>query len=195
MIACNDRVLHLCSNSLWVSVLYFTSVDMIVTILQAFNDIMKDLPNFWGNVILVFTGCDFRRNVMTTKQLYHEEIQAQLEKHFFQGLNMTGSANDDSNGSSNGDNTQDSFQDGPPSPEDDDEQGAGTGSGGKMPLVPMIFLTTAEAPCGFSLGEKCDCKARTTFLNAGLKRLWYAVRSKKRWVLDQEDDELSNGHT
>ncbi|KAG0315927.1 hypothetical protein BG000_005043 [Podila horticola] len=61
-------------------------VDMIVTILQTFNEIMKDFPNFWDNVVLVFTGCDYRRNVMNTKQLYHEAIQAQLQEHFFNDL-------------------------------------------------------------------------------------------------------------
>ncbi|KAG0028829.1 hypothetical protein BGZ82_008233 [Podila clonocystis] len=137
-------------------------VDMIITIMQAFNEIMKDFPNFWDNVILVFTGCDYRRNVMNTKQLYHEAIQAQLQEHFFKDLYRSG----------------------------------GEDANGIPPVVPMVFLTTAESPCGFALGEKCDCKARTTFLNAGIKRLWYAIKNRKRWVLnsDEQDDEFS-GHS
>ncbi|KAF9323406.1 hypothetical protein BG006_001481, partial [Podila minutissima] len=137
-------------------------VDMIITIMQTFNEIMKDFPNFWDNVVLVFTGCDYRRNVMNTKQLYHEAIQAQLQEHFFNDLYRLG----------------------------------GEDANGMPPVVPMVFLTTAESPCGFSLGEKCDCKARTTFLNAGIKRLWYAIKNRKRWVLnsDEQDDEFS-GHS
>ncbi|KAF8978253.1 hypothetical protein BGZ46_006660 [Entomortierella lignicola] len=131
-----------------------SGVDMIITILTTFNDIMKDFPNFWDNVVLVFTGCDYRRNVMNTKQLYHDKIQAQLKEHFFKDFNN---------------NKQESQL-----PE---------------PAVQLVFLSCAEAPCGFSLGEKCDCKARTAFLNAGIKRLWYAVRSKRRWVLDQDSED------
>ncbi|GJJ70145.1 hypothetical protein EMPS_02494 [Entomortierella parvispora] len=145
-----------------------SGVDMIITILQTFNDIMKDFPNFWDNVILVFTGCDYRRNVMNTKQLYHEEIQAQLQQHFFRPESDPSSTSASTIGAAD-------------SPLD--------------PIVPMVFLTCAEAPCGFALGEKCDCKARTTFLNAGIKRLWYAVRNKKRWVLDQDHDDDLQGHT
>ncbi|KAF9107292.1 hypothetical protein BGX27_008799 [Mortierella sp. AM989] len=148
-----------------------SGVDMIITILTTFNDIMKDFPNFWDNVVLVFTGCDYRRNVMNTKQLYHDKIQAQLQEHFFKDRNNSNnnSSPDLSNGSS-------------PS------------SQSSEPLVQMVFLSCAEAPCGFSLGEKCDCKARTAFLNAGIKRLWYAVRNKRRWVLDQ-DSEDDGTHT
>ncbi|KAI8353026.1 hypothetical protein B0O80DRAFT_452933 [Mortierella sp. GBAus27b] len=161
-----------------------SGVDMILTILTTFDDIMKEFPDFWDNVILVFTGCDFRRNVMNTKQLYHTEIQRQLEERFFkERYNM--------NGGANGGNTKSVSQDspstnGPTSPTDEN-----SGS----PIVSMVFLTSAEAPCGFSLGEKCDCKARTTFLNAGLKRLWYAVKSKKRWVLEEDEDDGLLGHS
>ncbi|KAF9978249.1 hypothetical protein BGZ75_010087 [Mortierella antarctica] len=179
-----------------------SGVDMIVTILQAFNEIMKDFPNFWDNVVLVFTGCDYRRNVMNTKQLYHEEVQRQLQEHFFKDLYSSsggeGSSGTDhrpslstessststgttttisSNGTLNGSSTM------------------GMLSEELTPVVPMVFLTCAEAPCGFSLGEKCDCKARTTFLNAGIKRLWYAVRNKKRWVLDQDENDDLLGHS
>ncbi|KAF9579116.1 hypothetical protein BGW38_004768, partial [Lunasporangiospora selenospora] len=49
---------------------------------QAYNEIMKDFPNFWDNVILVFTGCDYRRDVLNTKELYHREVQDQLVKYF-----------------------------------------------------------------------------------------------------------------
>lgn len=147
-----------------------SGVDMIITILTTFNEIMADFPNFWDNVVLVFTGCDYRRNVMNTKQLYHEAIQQQLQEHFFKDL--YNSNNNSNNNNSTG------------------------GSGEDVPVVPMVFLTTAESPCGFALGEKCDCKARTTFLNAGIKRLWYAIKNRKRWVLnsDEQDDEFS-GHS
>ncbi|KAF9358295.1 hypothetical protein BGX26_002094 [Mortierella sp. AD094] len=137
-----------------------SGVDMIITILTTFNDIMKDFPNFWDNVVLVFTGCDYRRNVMNTKQFYHDKIQAQLQEHFFRDRNSNQELPNGSN----------------PVPLTE-------------PAVPMVFLSCAEAPCGFSLGEKCDCKARTAFLNAGIKRLWYAVKSKRRWVLDQDDED------
>ncbi|KAI1317594.1 hypothetical protein EDD11_008164 [Mortierella claussenii] len=143
-----------------------SGVDMVMTILSTFNDIMKEFPDFWNNVVLVFTGCDYRRDVMNTKQLYHEEIQAQLQQHFFKDLYSN------SNGSA-------------------PEVVQGTIS---EPIVPMVFLSCAEAPCGFALGEKCDCKARTTVLKGGIKRLWYAVRNKKRWVIDEDDDDDLLGH-
>ncbi|KAG0051074.1 hypothetical protein BGZ83_004106 [Gryganskiella cystojenkinii] len=190
-----------------------SSVDMILTILEAFNDIMKDFPNFWENVVLVFTGCDYRRNVMNTKQLYHEEIQAQLKKHFFQGLYPNSSSSNNTNSNNNNGNMTSpnpdqergesstpstastshfsSEQSRPRDQGDDEDEVPGDGN---SPIVPMIFLTTAESPCGFALGEKCDCKARTTFLNAGLKRLWYAVRTKKRWVIDHDDNLDFNGN-
>ncbi|KAG0041784.1 hypothetical protein BGZ83_001318 [Gryganskiella cystojenkinii] len=157
-----------------------SGVDMIITILQTFNDIMKDFPNFWDNVILVFTGCDYRRNVMNTKQLYHEEIQSQLQQHFFKDRTPSPTTATSS--------TTPSSSSSDPSPTLATDPLAD-------PIVQMVFLSCAEAPCGFALGEKCDCKARTTFLNAGIKRLWYAVRSKKRWVLDSEQDDDLLGHS
>ncbi|KAF9123184.1 hypothetical protein BGW39_009207 [Mortierella sp. 14UC] len=165
-----------------------SGVEMIITILTALNDIMKDFPNFWDNVVLVFTGCDYRRNVMPTKQLYHGEIQHQLEKHFMEDLRRPGP-------SSNRDREDDS------SSESGHPTGVGAGATnnvdeeGPIPQIPMVFLSCAEAPCGFSLGERCDCKARTTFLNAGIKRLWYKVREKKRWVLDADEDDDLSGHS
>ncbi|OAQ24955.1 hypothetical protein K457DRAFT_141484 [Linnemannia elongata AG-77] len=163
-----------------------SGVDMIITILTAFNDIMKDFPNFWDNVVLVFTGCDYRRNVMHTKQLYHEEIQAQLEQHFIQDLRRPGP------GSNRDDDDDSSSESGKPPV----SKVAGTvDEEAPTPIIPMVFLSCAEAPCGFSLGERCDCKARTTFLNAGIKRLWYKVREKKRWVLDADEDDDLNGHS
>ncbi|KAF8945443.1 hypothetical protein BGZ47_002638 [Haplosporangium gracile] len=160
-----------------------SGVDMIITILTAFNDIMKDFPNFWDNVVLVFTGCDYRRNVMHTKQLYHGEIQAQLEEHFLQDLRRPGP------GSNRDDDDDSSSESGAPKAAGNGDEEAPT------PVIPMVFLSCAEAPCGFSLGERCDCKARTTFLNAGIKRLWYKVREKKRWVLDADEDDDLSGHT
>jgi hypothetical protein len=159
---------------------------MILTILTTFNDIMKEFPDFWDNVVLVFTGCDFRRNVMNTKQLYHDEIQRQLEERFFkERYNQGDGASGDGMRGRRRSMSQDSPTYGsfsPMSPQPDENS---SGS----PVVPMVFLTCAEAPCGFSLGEKCDCKARTTFLNAGLKRLWYTVKGKRRWVLEEDEDE------
>ncbi|KAF9948777.1 hypothetical protein BGZ70_002051, partial [Mortierella alpina] len=180
-----------------------SGVDMIVTILQAFNDIMKDFPNFWDNVVLVFTGCDYRRNVMNTKQLYHEEVQRQLQEHFFKDLYSTSGGE----GSSGADqrpslSTESSSTSTATANTTTSSNGTLNGSSAMgllseelTPVVPMVFLTCAEAPCGFSLGEKCDCKARTTFLNAGIKRLWYAVRNKKRWVLDQDENDDLLGHS
>ncbi|KAF9364327.1 hypothetical protein BGX34_001865 [Mortierella sp. NVP85] len=163
-----------------------SGVDMILTILTTFNDIMKEFPDFWDNVVLVFTGCDFRRNVMNTKQLYHDEIQRQLEERFFkERYNQGDGANGDGSRGRRRSMSQDSPTYGsfsPISPQPDENSSG-------PPVVPMVFLTCAEAPCGFSLGEKCDCKARTTFLNAGLKRLWYAVKGKRRWVLEEDEDE------
>ncbi|KAG0297078.1 hypothetical protein BGZ96_007779 [Linnemannia gamsii] len=163
-----------------------SGVDMIITILTAFNDIMKDFPNFWDNVVLVFTGCDYRRNVMHTKQLYHGEIQAQLEEHFLQDLRRPGPG---SSRYEDDDSSSESGKAAAAKAAANDEEEAPT------PIIPMVFLSCAEAPCGFSLGERCDCKARTTFLNAGIKRLWYKVREKKRWVLDQDEDDDLNGHS
>ncbi|CAO3563926.1 unnamed protein product [Mortierella alpina] len=180
-----------------------SGVDMIVTILQAFNDIMKDFPNFWDNVVLVFTGCDYRRNVMNTKQLYHEEVQRQLQEHFFKDLYSTSGGE----GLSGADprpslSTESSSTSTATANTTTSSNGTLNGSSAMgllseelTPVVPMVFLTCAEAPCGFSLGEKCDCKARTTFLNAGIKRLWYAVRNKKRWVLDQDENDDLLGHS
>ncbi|KAK3814618.1 MAG: hypothetical protein J3R72DRAFT_529858 [Linnemannia gamsii] len=166
-----------------------SGVEMIITILTALNEIMKDFPNFWDNVVLVFTGCDYRRNVMPTKQLYHGEIQQQLEKHFMQDLRRPGPASNRDR-----DDEDSSSQSGAPG-----ESGTGATTNvdeeGPIPQIPMVFLSCAEAPCGFSLGERCDCKARTTFLNAGIKRLWYKVREKKRWVLDVNEDDDLNGHS
>ncbi|KAG9071421.1 hypothetical protein KI688_005633 [Linnemannia hyalina] len=163
-----------------------SGVDMIITILTAFNDIMKEFPNFWDNVVLVFTGCDYRRNVMNTKQLYHEEIQLQLEQYFLEDLQRPGPG-------SNRDNDDDSSSESGKPPV---SKAAGNADEETpTPIIPMVFLSCAEAPCGFSLGERCDCKARTTFLNAGIKRLWYKVREKKRWVLDADDDDDLNGHS
>ncbi|KAG0053203.1 hypothetical protein BGZ90_006279 [Linnemannia elongata] len=163
-----------------------SGVDMIITILTAFNDIMKDFPNFWDNVVLVFTGCDYRRNVMHTKQLYHEEIQAQLEQHFIQDLRRPGP------GSNRDDDDDSSSESGKPPVS---KAAGNVDEEAPTPIIPMVFLSCAEAPCGFSLGERCDCKARTTFLNAGIKRLWYKVREKKRWVLDADEDDDLNGHS
>ncbi|KAF9179187.1 hypothetical protein BGZ50_007189 [Haplosporangium sp. Z 11] len=177
-----------------------SGVDMIITILQTFNDIMSEFPNFWDNVVLVFTGCDYRRNVMNTKQFYHEEIQQQLKEHFFKDRYSNSNSSSErpilstesstTTTSSTSTNTTTS------------SSTVTNGSSGALlsedmaPVVPMVFLSCAEAPCGFSLGERCDCKARTTYLNAGIKRLWYAVKSKKRWVLvDQDEDNEFLGHS
>ncbi|KAF9286250.1 hypothetical protein BGZ68_003089 [Mortierella alpina] len=178
-----------------------SGVDMIVTILQAFNEIMKDFPNFWDNVVLVFTGCDYRRNVMNTKQLYHEEVQRQLQEHFFNDLYSANGGE----GSSGADRRPSLSTESSSASTATNTSSNATATNGSStmamlseeltPVVPMVFLTCAEAPCGFSLGEKCDCKARTTFLNAGIKRLWYAVRNKKRWVLDQDESDDLLGHS
>ncbi|KAF9102321.1 hypothetical protein BGX29_004734 [Mortierella sp. GBA35] len=164
-----------------------SGVDMIITILTAFNDIMKDFPNFWDNVVLVFTGCDYRRNVMHTKQLYHGEIQAQLEEHFLQDLRRPGPSSRDGGDDSSSENG------GPTAGTNPMKNGGDENA--PTPVIPMVFLSCAEAPCGFALGERCDCKARTTFLNAGIKRLWYKVREKKRWVLDQDEEDEFSGHS
>ncbi|KAG0003329.1 hypothetical protein BGZ65_001805 [Modicella reniformis] len=170
-----------------------SGVDMILTILTTFDDIMRELPDFWDNVILVFTGCDFRRNVMNTKQFYHDEIQRQLEERFFkERYNQNNGANTGNTERRNQSSiSQESTSMNGSSTTIQSDECSPSGS----PIVSMVFLTCAEAPCGFSLGEKCDCKARTTFLNAGLKRLWYAVRNKKRWVLEEDEDEDGLGHS
>lgn len=191
------RLNSICYNPFMPS----SSVDMIVTILQAFNEIMKDFPNFWDNVVLVFTGCDYRRNVMNTKQLYHEEVQRQLQEHFFKDLYSANGGE----GSSGADRRPSLSTESSSASTATNTSSNATAMNGSStmamlseeltPVVPMVFLTCAEAPCGFSLGEKCDCKARTTFLNAGIKRLWYAVRNKKRWVLDQDESDDLLGHS
>ncbi|KAG0292318.1 hypothetical protein BGZ98_002635, partial [Dissophora globulifera] len=190
-----------------------SGVDMIITILQTFNEIMKDFPTFWDNVVLVFTGCDYRRNVMNTKQFYHEEIQAQLQEHFFKDLasasgnNNGGGAAGDSGatgnrtsphreqpgGTANGSATTTPTT--PMFPHHGSSAGLLSEESSTTPVVPMVFLSCSDAPCGFALGEKCDCKARTAFLNAGIKRLWYAVKGRKRWVLDEDEDDDLLGHS
>ncbi|KAF9559823.1 hypothetical protein EC968_006459 [Mortierella alpina] len=177
-----------------------SGVDMIITILQAFNDIMKDFPNFWDNVVLVFTGCDYRRNVMNTKQLYHEEVQRQLQEHFFKDLYSASGGEGSSGANHRPSLSTESSATSTATTTSSNGTVNGSSAMGLLseeltPVVPMVFLTCAEAPCGFSLGEKCDCKARTTFLNAGIKRLWYAVRNKKRWVLDQDENDDLLGHS
>ncbi|KAF9946972.1 hypothetical protein BGZ72_010987 [Mortierella alpina] len=178
-----------------------SGVDMIITILQAFNEIMKDFPNFWDNVVLVFTGCDYRRNVMNTKQLYHEEVQRQLQEHFFKDLYSASGGGDGPSGADHRPSLSTESSSTSTATATSSNATLNGSSGMAMlseemtPVVPMVFLTCAEAPCGFSLGEKCDCKARTTFLNAGIKRLWYAVRNKKRWVLDQDENDDLLGHS
>ncbi|KAI9231993.1 MAG: hypothetical protein BYD32DRAFT_184929 [Podila humilis] len=114
-----------------------SGVDMIITILTTFNEIMADFPNFWDNVVLVFTGCDYRRNVMNTKQLYHEAIQQQLQEHFFKDL--YNSNNNSNNNNSTG------------------------GSGEDVPVVPMVFLTTAESPVGSPWARSATVKPGQRF--------------------------------
>ncbi|KAF9581033.1 hypothetical protein BGW38_002101 [Lunasporangiospora selenospora] len=143
-------------------------VEMIMTILTTFNEIMQEHPNFWENVILVFTGCDFKRNVMSTKELYHRVIQEELSKLFLNRIYL----NDQGQGEEGGE-THSSRDGGLHSRTTSTTMGLDTelseepssiaghdddvpSSSSMVPQIPMVFLSTAEAPCGFALGEKCD---------------------------------------
>ncbi|KAG0231274.1 hypothetical protein BGW42_000328 [Actinomortierella wolfii] len=184
-----------------------SGVDMVITILTTFNEIMQEFPYFWENVVLVFTGCDYRRNVQKTKELYHAVLQNEINERFFKNRPST-SSNTDANGSSpenrrssNGSGNNSSEH---PKSQEDGTMGSPTVSSPTVssptsptseqrpcPEIPMVFLTTAEPVCGFALGERCDCKAQNAFLNNGLRRLWYKVRDVRRWVIKpdcQEDD-------
>ncbi|KAF9974241.1 hypothetical protein BGZ73_002386 [Actinomortierella ambigua] len=161
-----------------------SGVDMVITILTTFNEIMQEYPQFWENVVLVFTGCDYRRNVQKTKELYHAVLQNEMNERFFKNRPSSPTATggcDESNGNGEGANGNNS------NGQDEDS----SSSPGQFPEIPMVFLTTAEPVCGFALGERCDCKAQNAFLNNGLRRLWYKVRDLRRWVIKpdcQEDD-------
>ncbi|KAG0297059.1 hypothetical protein BGZ98_000714 [Dissophora globulifera] len=63
-----------------------SSLDIVMTILKAFNDIMADFPDVWDNVILVFTGCDYRREVHETKRMLHHELRNQIDEQILKPL-------------------------------------------------------------------------------------------------------------
>ncbi|KAG0251358.1 hypothetical protein DFQ27_008796 [Actinomortierella ambigua] len=179
-----------------------SGVDMVITILNTFNEIMQEYPQFWENVVLVFTGCDYRRNVQKTKELYHGVLQNEINERFFKNRPSSPSRTgpcDDSN--SNGNSVNEGGQNGNTATTanggggggGDQEEGSTSSpvSSEPFPEIPMVFLTTAEPVCGFALGERCDCKAQNAFLNNGLRRLWYKVRDQRRWIIKadcQEDD-------
>ncbi|KAF9111128.1 hypothetical protein BGX27_005363 [Mortierella sp. AM989] len=168
-----------------------SSVDIIMTILKSFNEIMQHLPNVWDNVILVFTGCDFRRDILATKQLLHSELKHQIKEHILDHLPPSPPPASDDSFTSTSTSTSSSSPQSSRRPlrstttlsENGDNEVAG---------IPMVFLTTAENVCSFALGAgRCDCDEHSYYLRSCLKRLWYEARKMKRWVIHTEDDEFS----
>ncbi|KAF9175583.1 hypothetical protein BGX21_001586 [Mortierella sp. AD011] len=176
-----------------------SSVDAIMTILKSFNEITRDFPNVWDNVILVFTGCDFRRDILATKQLLHKELKNQIKERILDHLrprsspvNENSSTSTPSSSSSRSNSTSTSSFPRPnrfPSRSATISDGVDNDAG-----VPMVFLTTAENVCSFALGAgRCDCDDHSYYLRSCLKRLWYEARKMKRWVIESGDDDFS-GH-
>ncbi|KAF9348059.1 hypothetical protein BGX34_002699 [Mortierella sp. NVP85] len=199
-----------------------SSVDLIMTILKSFNDIMQDLPNVWENVILVFTGCDYKRDIIETKQLLHQELRKQIYEHFLKDRPITTASG------SMGNTTTATTATMNPSPSKSctltssaSRSRANTAyptcsspnlrSTSPSPLlaraatmsdladsanIPMVFLTAGDITCLIALGgARCDCEDQAQYMKTGLKRLWYEARKLKRWVLhaENEDSEFS-GH-
>ncbi|KAF9997993.1 hypothetical protein BGZ79_008321 [Entomortierella chlamydospora] len=176
-----------------------SSVDSIMTILKSFNEITQDFPNVWDNVILVFTGCDFRRDILATKQLLHKELKNQIKERILDHLsphpppvNEDSPTSTPSSSSSRSNSTSTSSSPRPnrfPSRSATISDGVDNDAG-----VPMVFLTTAENVCSFALGAgRCDCDDHSYYLRSCLKRLWYEARKMKRWVIESGDDDFS-GH-
>ncbi|KAF8985602.1 hypothetical protein BGZ46_003297 [Entomortierella lignicola] len=169
-----------------------SSVDIIMTILKSFNEIMLDFPNVWDNVILVFTGCDYRRDILATKQLLHRELKHQIKEHILDHLPPRPSPVKEDSFTSTSSSTSSSFPRSYKAPlrsatsiPDNADSDAG---------VPMVFLTTAENVCSFALGAgRCDCDEHSYYLRSCLKRLWYEARKMKRWVIGADDLDFS-GH-
>ncbi|KAF9359857.1 hypothetical protein BGX26_011234 [Mortierella sp. AD094] len=179
-----------------------SSVDIIMTILKTFNEIMQDFPDVWENVILVFTGCDFRRDILATKQLLHRELKHQIKEHILDHLPpRPPPVNEDSftsTTSSSPSSTRNSSTSTSSSPRSNrfPSRSATTSSDNadNDAGVPMVFLTTAENVCSFALGAgRCDCDEHSYYLRSCLKRLWYEARKMKRWLIETEDDDFS-GH-
>ncbi|KAF9435348.1 hypothetical protein BGZ76_006456 [Entomortierella beljakovae] len=158
-----------------------SSVDIVMTILKTFNEIMEGFPDVWDNIILVFTGCDYRRDILATKQLLHSELRHQIKQHILDHL-PTRTTTETSTSSPRSSRIGGRSLTSPTEASDID-----TG-------IPMVFLTTAENVCSFALGAgRCDCDEHEYYLRSCLKRLWYEARKMKRWMIYKEDDEFS-GH-
>ncbi|KAK3822613.1 MAG: hypothetical protein J3Q66DRAFT_132816 [Benniella sp.] len=201
-----------------------SSVDLIMTILKSFNDIMHDLPNVWENVILVFTGCDYKRDIIEIKQLLHQELRKQIYEQFLRdrpttattittatgttGTNITTTTNSSpskscslaSSASRSRANTAYPACSSPnlrsTSPSPLLARAATMSDLADSANIPMVFLTAGEITCLIALGgARCDCEDQAQYMKTGLKRLWYEARKLKRWVLHAENEDSEfSGH-
>lgn len=166
------------------------SVDIIMTILEAFNNIIQGLPNVWDNVVLVFTGCDYRRDIIEIKQLLHRELRKQIYDQFLKDRPASTSSSTGASTWSNTAITSSSPNLRGPSPSQLLPRAATMSDLTDSANIPMVFLTTADNVCLIALGgARCDCEDHAQYLKTGLKRLWYEARKLKRWVLHAPEEE------
>ncbi|KAI1314458.1 hypothetical protein EDD11_002160 [Mortierella claussenii] len=195
-----------------------SSVDIIMTILKKFKEIMQEFPNVWDNVILVFTGCDFKRDreIMEPKQLMTTILQDQIREHILNDIpssrpshssqdrpaltpyslstasttsSITSTTTSTASVRSNTTIIQPSSS---PFPTSKHRSSVSSIDPTDIltPVVPMVFLTTAENICSFALGSgRCDCDEHSHHLKMAMKRLWNEIRKMKRWVIHNENDE------
>ncbi|KAG0003870.1 hypothetical protein BGZ65_001298 [Modicella reniformis] len=177
-----------------------SSVDIIMTILKTFNELTQDLPNVWDNVVLVFTGCDYRRDILDTKQLLHRELRKQIYEHFLKDRPSTSSASSSTTTTTTSTSTSSRARANTADPLSCQKNKnpassspmARSASMSETPGagIPMVFLTTVDNICLIALGgARCDCEDHAQYLKTGLKRLWYEARKMKRWVLHAEENE------
>ncbi|KAF9898080.1 hypothetical protein BX616_004517 [Lobosporangium transversale] len=153
-----------------------------MTILKTFNDIMQEFPYVWENVILVFTGCDFKRDreILEAKQLMTTVLQQQIREHILKKLPnrpaaVNGSStNKSTGGSTSRSTTMASFNSSSSTSSSSSSPSVSTSNSftkprsattyspslspvsdfddDTVPSIPMVFLTTAENICSFALG-------------------------------------------
>ncbi|KAI7828573.1 hypothetical protein BC939DRAFT_474752 [Gamsiella multidivaricata] len=165
-----------------------SSVDNIMAILKTFNDIMHDFPNVWDNVILVFTGCDYRREILDTKQLLHRELKKQILENILQNPPPRPSVPTEPSTSSTATCSSMEGPSGSTSSPSASRSATTFENTDSAVGVPMVFLTTAENICLIALGGAwCDCEEHAQYMKTALKRLWYEARKMKRWVIDADE--------
>ncbi|KAI8345942.1 hypothetical protein B0O80DRAFT_261275 [Mortierella sp. GBAus27b] len=178
-----------------------SSVDIIMTILRTFNDIVQGLPDVWDNVILVFTGCDYRRDIIDTKQMLFRELRKLVHDHFMRDRSMGASSSSSSSSSASRSRGNMAMASSSPnlrslSPSHLVARASTMADLTDSFNIPMVFLTTVDNICLIAQGgTRCDCEDHAQYTKTGLKRLWYEARKMKRWVLhaDEEESDFS-GH-